>query len=235
MSTLTFKYGRYEYEYALVRQARKTISLTVDPSLRIIVKAPLAAEKRHIERFLKKKWMWLEKQLSFFEKYQMRTSKREYISGESYLYLGRQYQLVVNKGNFNKVIISKRTLVLTSTTAVSDQKANKKILDAWYSHRREIIFNKCYEEVLSKFGYSTRPTLEIRSMPKRWGSYVRGEKIILNPLLIQAPKDAIEYVIAHELCHMQYKNHDKNFYELLESKVPDWKDVKERLEVRVSS
>jgi predicted metal-dependent hydrolase len=70
-------------------------------------------------------------------------------------------------------------------------------------------------------------------MPKRWGSYIKGERIILNPLLIQGPKEAIDYVITHELCHMKYKNHDSKFYGLLETKFPNWQKTKVKLELLI--
>lgn len=68
-------------------------------------------------------------------------------------------------------------------------------------------------------------------MARRWGSYIKDKRIILNPLLIQAPKEAIDYVITHELCHMKYKNHDAKFYLLLETKYPNWHKIKEKLEL----
>jgi len=69
-------------------------------------------------------------------------------------------------------------------------------------------------------------------MPKRWGSYLGKNKIALNPLLIRASKDCLDYVIVHELCHMKYKNHNKEFFKLQESIIPNWKEVKEKLELR---
>lgn len=60
--------------------------------------------------------------------------------------------------------------------------------------------------------------------------YEKRQKIILNPLLIRAPKEAIDYVITHEFCHMKYKNHDSKFYELMELKFPGWHKTKEKLE-----
>lgn len=94
------------------------------------------------------------------------------------------------------------------------------------------IFDDQYKKVLEKFSYDFEPSLVIRKMNKRWGSFLKGKKIFLNPLLIQAPKECIDYVITHELCHMKYKNHDKRFYELLKSKIKNWEEVKEKLELR---
>ena len=67
-------------------------------------------------------------------------------------------------------------------------------------------------------------------MKRRWGSFVNKNKVILNPNLIHVPKDCIDYVIVHELCHARYKNHDKKFFNFLDEKYPKWEKAKEKLE-----
>lgn len=233
MSLRTFQYGRHTYTYGLLRQERKTLSLTVEPCMDIILKVPKNTDNEHIEKFLQKKWMWLNKQLTFFEKYKRKSYLKEYISGEGFYYLGRQYMLVVKSGEKDAVSLTKGKLTITTIKPTDDGARNKYLLEKWYKIRRHTIFLERYNEMLAKFGYSFTPELTIRTMPKRWGSYIKGERIILNPLLIQAPKDAIDYVITHELCHMKYKNHDAKFYTLLETKFPSWQKTKEKLELLI--
>lgn len=229
----TFTYGTHRYEYGLIRQDRKTLSLTVEPCLTVTLKAPEDATDERIETFLKKKWMWLNKQLTFFEKYRRKHYAKEYVSGESFYYLGRQYKLLVTSGNKNSVVLSKGKLTITTTKPTNDGTHNRALLDRWYKKRRHIVYTERYEEMLKKFDYRTTPELTVRVMARRWGSFVKGERIVLNPLLIQAPKEAIDYVITHELCHMKYKNHDAKFYQLLESKFPGWQKTKEKLELMI--
>ncbi len=226
-----FKYGSYSYEYYLVREKRKTVSLVVQPSLKIILKCPTDCDEERIQKFLKKKWKWLEKQLSFFKKFKNKT-KKEYISGESFLYLGRQYKLLVRRAKEDSIKLKYGRILLHTTKKVSDKKHNKKMLDNWYSARLDKIFDERYREVLKKFDYKFEPKLSTRKMNKRWGSFMSNKRIVLNPKLIQAPKECIDYVITHELCHMKYKNHSAKFYELLKSKIRNWKEVKEKLELR---
>ena len=97
----TFTYGKYKYNYELLKLDRKTLSLSVLPDRSIIVRCPQNAQPKRIEDFLKKKWMWLEEQLNYFKKYQSIQNKKEYVSGESFLYLGRQYKLVVKNAKDN--------------------------------------------------------------------------------------------------------------------------------------
>lgn len=229
----TFKYGTHSYIYGLIRQDRKTLSLTVEPCLDIILKVPYDADNERIEKFLRKKWMWMNKQLTFFEKYRRNYYKKEYVSGESFYYLGRQYKLLVSSADKNSVSLSKGKISVSTTKETNDGTHNRVLLERWYKKRRHIVFAERYEEIFKKFNYKFKPELTIRVMARRWGSYIKGERIILNPLLIQAPKEAIDYVITHELCHMKYKNHDANFYQLLDTKYPGWRKTKEKLELLI--
>lgn len=226
-----FIFGSFVYEYQLIKQDRKTLSLTVTPNLRIILKCPLETDFERIETFLQKKWFWLEKQLSYFKKYQRKIYKKEYISGEGYLYLGRQYKLIIKRGKENSVSLTKGQLVINTTKLVSDSRHTKKLIDNWFAEKTNKIFQDRFTYMLSKFEYKNIPRLVVRDMKKRWGSFLKQDKIFLNSKLIHTSKDCIDYVIAHELCHMKYKNHDKKFYSLLEHKYPKWEKVKERLEM----
>ena len=226
------QYGEYRYEYCLIIQERKTISLTVYPDLQIAIKAPHDASSEKVEEFFKRKWAWIEKQLSFFRQFQLTKTKKQYVSGESFLYLGRQYKLIVKKAKENRVSLQQGRLYLYTTCKVRDGKNNKGIIEQWYKERAKCIFEERYIEMIKKFDYKTVPKIQIRKMNKRWGSYTNNNKIFLNPLLIYTFKKCIDYVITHELCHVKYKNHNKNFYKLLERKYPKWKKIKEELELR---
>ncbi|OQB05855.1 MAG: WLM domain protein [bacterium ADurb.Bin212] len=225
-----FIFGSYTYDYVLCREERKTLSLTVNPDLSILVKCPNQATEERIEKFLKKKWLWLQKQINYFKKFKRTKYHREYISGESFRYLGKQYMLQIKEDGENRVVLSKGKLVLHTAMYTSDAKYNKLLVSRWYSNKTKFVFNERFEEVLNRFDYSQKPSLGIRQMNKRWGSYLNNDKILLNPKLIEASRECIDYVITHELCHMKYKDHDKRFYKLLEQKFPKWEKTKEKLE-----
>ena len=235
MTKQVFSYGKCTYDYFLIKEARKTISLTVKPDLSVILKSPLGYSKEKINIFLKRKWLWLDKQLEFFKKFQNNDNEKEYISGESFLYLGRQYKLIVREAKTEQVKLDHGKLILWTSRAVQNGAHNKNIMENWYRDRASIVFKERYKEVLKSFGVKVAPILVIKKMNKRWGSFVSGKKIILNPKLIHAPKYCIDYVITHELCHLGWKRHDAKFFKLLESKIPNWEKVKEKLEMRLLS
>ena len=232
MKQETFTYGKYSYQYYLIKQDRKTVSLVVQPSLKIILKCPLDYDNKAIDRFLKKKWNWLEKQLRHFKKYKKTEYKKDYVSGESFLYLGRQYKLVVTKSKEASVSLTKNQIHIFTTKPVYNSQNNKRLLEKWYEERMTTIFKKQLKETARKFSQETPPELIIRKMNKRWGSCLKSNKIILNPELIKASKDCIDYVITHELCHVTHKKHDKHFFKLMDSKIPHYEKVKEKLELR---
>jgi len=235
MEKQIFIYGDYSYEYFLIKQSRKTVSLIVKPSSKIILKCPVGYKDEKIQKFLKNKWHWLEKQIKYFKKYKKNTLSKEYISGESFLYLGRQYKLVVEKSKEDKVKLKYGRLLLSTTKNTTNKKYNKKILQNWYSERIVKIFKDEYKKVLKTFNYDFEPKLITRKMSKRWGSFLSNKKIILNPKLIQASKECIDYVITHELCHMIHKKHNTKFYKALKNKISNWEEVKEKLELRFLS
>lgn len=226
-----FVFGKYKYDYILIREDRKSLSLTVRPDLSIVLKAPKLANQERVETFLGKKWLWLEKQLKYFKKYQAKIYRKEYISGEGFPYLGKQYKLKVVRGKNEGVSITKGIMFLKTKNRVPNGFHNKKILEAWYLAKTLEVFKKRYKEVQKSFDYNFVPELEVRKMVKRWGSFLGTKKIYLNSELIKAPTICIDYVITHELCHMKHKNHSKAFFNLLKSKLPDWEKIKERLEL----
>lgn len=225
-----FIFGSFIYYYDLIREDRKTLGLTVKPDLGIVLKCPHGAESERIEHFLRKKWFWLEKQLSYFKKYQRRKYQKEYVSGEGFLYLGRQYKLVVKKSSEDSVKMAKGLLTVFTTKGVENRKHVKRLVDAWYSEKIEQIFNERYEQIKMRFRYRDAPKLAIRDMQKRWGSYLVSNTIVLNPRLIHTPKDCIDYVLTHEMCHIKHSNHDKIFYKYLKRQYPKWEIIKDKLE-----
>lgn len=120
---------------------------------------------------------------------------------------------------------------MSTKKETSNTSYNKQLIDTWFSERAEVIFQERFLEMLKKFDYNKTPTLKIREMKKRWGSFLSKEKIFLNPKLIHTSKECIDYVIVHELCHFKYKDHSKKFWQYLEQKYPKWEKIKDRLEL----
>jgi predicted metal-dependent hydrolase len=114
---------------------------------------------------------------------------------------------------------------------VSDKTRIGKLVTGWYrSHSRRVFEERlsvCFPRV-EPLGIAY-PEIAVREMKLRWGSCTAGGRILLNVKLIQVPKDLIDYVIIHELCHLKEHNHSPAFYVLLDRVLPDWRERRVRL------
>ncbi len=222
------QYGSAIISYCLEYKDRKTLGITVNPDMEVMVKAPIDASLEKIREKVRKRADWILKQQSYFLSFHPKITKRKFVSGESHLYLGRKYVLKVEDENFNEVKY-KGSLIEVST---KNRKNVQALLKDWYREKANIKFREIAQPIIERFGkYNVNPSeVRIQEMPKRWGSCTPKGKIILNPELIKAPKACIEYVITHELCHLVERDHNQAFFELQTKEMPDWKKWKDKLE-----
>lgn len=215
----------------IIRMERKTLSICVFPDTSIVVKIPLTVEEKEVEAFISRKSNWIQKQLNYFAQF----SKKEALenkNGSSVLYLGRQYQLIIERGGYQQSIKIEKNKIIISI--LKDKKVDiQKILYTWFTERADIIFREVLDTVMRDFVDAPYPILKIRKLSRRWGSYNTRHEVTLNKILIHAPKLAIRYVLTHELCHFYYRHHNKAFYELLSSKIPDWRNIEKNLEKKL--
>lgn len=140
--------------------------------------------------------------------------------------------LDVVAGGSDVVKLERGMLRVFTSKDTRNSEHNKKLVDAWYAHRRTAIFKREYIKAFKLFDYEKIPQLGERVMAKRWGSYTSDGKVLLNPRLIEAPREAVHYVCVHELCHIISRKHDEKFYRELEKRLPVWRRTKESLEIR---
>lgn len=226
----SLQFGSKTITYTLRYSTRKTLGITVTPEMEVVVTAPQEAGFDQIEAKLLKKAPWILKQLSYFLSFHPKNPPRQYLSGETHLYLGRQYLLSVLQANAPEVKLRAGKLeVHTPNTSPNEVKA---LLQAWYRERATLKFKTIAAPLIQRFEkYDVAPAeLRLQHMPTRWGSCTPKGKIILNPELIKAPRPCIEYVIVHELCHLIYHDHTARFLALQTREMPDWVKWKDKLE-----
>ncbi len=225
----TVQFGQRTIAYELVRTTRKAVRVQVHPDGIVRVIAPLELTPEEVAKVVKRKAPWILKQLRFFEQFRPLTPPRQYRSGETHRYLGRQYRLNLLQGE-KSVRLAGGFIEVTLPDPVPEAVAQA--LNAWYRQRARTNFQRILREVVPRFAsYSLPvPQLKLRQMPTRWGSCTPAGVISLNPDLIKTASGCIEYVVVHELCHLVHRPHDRNFYDLLERILPDWQRRKQLLE-----
>ena len=222
-------YGQHRISYSVEFRDRTTMEIAVLPDGTVQVKAPLGAEDSRIREKIHRRAGWIVKQQRYFEQFAIRTPKRQYLGGETHLYLGRQYRLKLVVHPKVEVKISRGFIQIFSPDISPD--AIQKIMDRYYRKRAKEKYPEYLKIVADRIGLATLPRMQIRAMKTNWGSMSPTGILLLNPELIKAPVQCLEYVITHELCHLRYREHDSDFYGLLQSYLPDWKKRKLRLEL----
>ena len=222
------QYGATIIDYDIEFAQRKTLSICVNPDSSVCLRAPIDATLEQIQQKVHKRASWILKQKRFFESFGTFTTKRQYISGESHLYLGRQYMLRVKESNVNAVHYQNNIIEIECR----HKKDAGILLQTWYRQRANVKFQEYAQPIIEQFSiYGVKPqSLSIKKMDKRWGYCTIDGHITLNPRLICAPRCCIEYVITHELCHLIYRSHNKEFYALLTKEMPHWEKWKNKLE-----
>jgi predicted metal-dependent hydrolase len=172
------------------------------------------------------------RQQRYFEKFLPTHPGARYVSGETHLYLGRQYRLRIHQRAKAEVKLLAGRLHIW-TPDCTNSASIRMLLDEWYRDHANQIFARRLAICLEQCPALRRrrlPHLLLRRMSHRWGSCTKSGSVLLNLELIKTPTHCIDYVIVHELCHLHVHNHSPAFYRLLGRCLPDWERRKARLE-----
>lgn len=230
--TGSVQYGKYLIEFDIVRRNRSTLQISVNPDATVQVVAPVGASLEAICKKVRKRAAWVRRQQRYFIQFLPRTPERRYVSGETHLYLGRQYRLKVVP-HIQTLVKLSRGYIFVQSHRPDNPEFTRMLVEAWYKDRAHAKFAERLAVNLERFPdpEEYRPKgLIVRHLSQRWGSMSPGSRLLLNKRLIEAPTDAVDYVITHELCHISEPNHGPRFFSLLDRVMPDWPKRKDRLE-----
>ena len=254
-----FYYGEDKIHYEVVRKEAKNKSrsdkliiekpkprkvvIKVHPDQRVVATAPIDATEEMIHDAIMKRARWIWQSLQDFAKQKEHVLPKRYVSGETQFYLGRRYVLkvIINSeadDTINRTVKLSRGKLNVELSQIdselgSEERAAlvKNLLDTWYQEKARLVFAERLNAQLPKASWvKSTPSFRLMTMQKQWGSCSAKGNLILNPHLVKAPKECIDYVILHELCHIAEHNHSEQFWRLLTQVMPNWKEVKARLD-----
>ncbi|MBR5597581.1 MAG: M48 family metallopeptidase [Lachnospiraceae bacterium] len=216
-------------EYILTRKLVKNINMRIKDDGQILVSAPSIVGIKYIDKFVLNNEDKIRNILKKYEKIEKRSCcPKCYESGEIVTILGKNYHLLLEMAPIEGVDQMGQFLILR-VKDITDVKRKEKVMKKWLEQKRVEVFLQICKEIYPKFKpYGVKyPLVTIRCMKSRWGScQPEKRKITLNGKMIAAPKEAIEYVILHEFAHFVHPNHSRDFYAVVESFMPDWKERK---------
>lgn len=223
------EYGSETIVYLLSFELCQRLSISVHPDLRVTASAPMGRTAEEVDERVRARAPWILRQRRRFEQYHPLPVPRRYISGETHLYLGRQYRLKLAEGEDDVRLLG--GYFHLNTPNPSDPDRVRALLEGWYRTRAGVVFPQRLERCLASATVLQEgaSALQIRKMSRRWGSCTEAGTITLNLDLIKAPSPCIDYVIMHELCHLKVLHHGAEFYRLLTRYMPDWQRRRERL------
>ena len=221
---LSTNYGNKLIEFEVEYRDRKTLAIQIEPMDKIFVISPNGLPEEVIRDKVKSKGKWILKKLLYFKDIGYLPYNREFVNGETFMYLGRNYSLeIVKYSNIKrpKVYISDGKFYLETPT--KEQTIMRKAMKRWYRKEAEKIIEKRVEFYIPKVNLIPNK-IKIKEQKKRWGSCSYKGNIYFNWRAIMAPSNIIDYIVVHELCHLDYRDHSKKFWQKVESILPDFKD-----------
>jgi predicted metal-dependent hydrolase len=232
-SNLMFQYGDQKINFKVSERSghHNRVLIKVHPNCEVEAKAPLHASTEAILEAVTKRARWIFNRLDEFKSQAMYVVPRQYISGESHYYLGKQHLLKINVSDESMPQVKLLRGKLEVIVFENDKQTIKQLLGNWYKQRATEVFQSRLRVILGKtLWVNDIPAIKILSMKTQWGSCSPKGKLTLNPHLVKAPRECIDYVILHELCHIAEHNHSDRFYRLMSQIMPKWETVKTRLD-----
>lgn len=232
--TQAVRYGDQLVRYTVRRRpGRKSsrVAIHVEPDGRVLVDAPEGASDRQVRAAVAARARWIHGHVSAVRQRLAQVLPREYVSGESLLYLGRRYRLKVApgtasppgvrlRGGYVEVAVERRSPTLVRTA-----------LNAWYRAKAKALLSARLDELAATLRWvRSPPPVRFQTMKVQWGSCSPAGRLTLNPHLVKAPQECIDYVLLHELCHLREHNHSRRFYRMLDMHMPRWQRRKSRLD-----
>lgn len=199
----------------LIRSRRKTISLVVTQDARLVIHAPLTTPIEYLHELIFKKRLWIKKKQEVAREMYKSHPPKEFVNGEAFLFLGNVYRLqIVDDGmdiELGNNLKFPRQLMPHA----------KRFLVEWYKERALIKIIERVDWYVNLTGLQHK-SVKITDAKKRLGSCGINGTLNFSWRLIMAPLSIVDYVITHELSHLEYRNHSKKFWNRVKTILPDY-------------
>lgn len=206
------EFNDFSIEYNVTYGKGRKISINIDSVGFITVKAPNNTGEEIIVNAIKQNGKLIKKRLDEISRFNNRLEEKSYDENGKFLHFGKEYFL-------NELI---------NTAGLNEEELRANLKKFYIASLKKIVVEriKIYQNMIG-----VKPKLiEVAESKSKWGSCTSSKKITFNYRLAMAPIEAIDYVVVHELCHLKHMNHDRSFWRLLGSVLPDYKKREEYLQ-----
>lgn len=210
-------------EYRLIRSKRKSIALIVQRDGELVVRAPLRTPQWQIEAVVQEKEGWIRQKQEENRRLWKATAPRTFNGGEEFLYLGRNYRLGIVERQ-EQALVFREGFYLRRAAAPQ----GRAVFEKWYREQARRIFNERVELYARRHGLRFK-SVRISGARTRWGSCGPKGTLNFSWRLAMAPIEVIDYVVVHELAHLDEKNHSRKYWAKVEAMMPDYKQLRQWL------
>jgi len=201
---------------------RRTMAIQIMPPDKILVVSPLGVPEDIIQRRVRSKGNWIVKKLTQLKGIKLKTPDTLFTDRRQFLFLGKSYPLYILKND------RKRPKVFFSENRFNmelheyDHEKMKRAMEKWYRGKADRIIDDRVGIYIEKIGKNPQD-VKVKEQKRRWGSCTVKGKLYFNWRIIMAPPAIVDYVVVHEMSHLVYLNHSKNFWQKVGSILPDYK------------
>ena len=231
--TSTVTWGGTHLQYAIRRSARrkKTVAVTVDPAGSVLVVAPEHLAIARLDAIVLRKAEWIARRLRRAEVHGSTPAPREFVSGESVLYLGRHYRLKVHPDDAGEAKLRGGWLHVPAPAGAQQTAHVRAALVSWLRRHAAERLPERVEAWRARAGVPP-PRVVVADQRKRWGSCDHRGTIRLNWRIVQAPMRLVDYVVVHELVHLRHRGHGRDYWQAVGRVMPDYERRREELRQR---
>jgi predicted metal-dependent hydrolase len=210
-------------DYRIVYSKRKTIGVSVERDASVVVHAPVGTPEAKIRDAVQAKHFWLYQKVRHKQKYPSHTTRKEFVTGESILYLGRNYRLRLTDEQIPAVEFHSGFYVSRHQRTHA-----ARLLREWYVKQAQEKLPAKARAFAQALGVTFNRIL-ISELRVRWGSCTPKSNLNFNWRIMKAPIFVIDYLIVHELTHLLEPNHTPHFWNIVSVQVPRYEAAKEWL------
>lgn len=222
-----------DIEYQLLPGSdRKTTDIVIERNGLITVRPPRRMTPDQVDATVFSKRMWIYKNLAEWRDLNATRVTREWVSGESFLYLGSRYRLqLVAKQDEPLKLKEGRFSLLRSVVDAGGSEAAHEAFEAFYKEKGLPRLKKRVAYFAAKVGITPGP-VQIKELGYRWASCLKNGDLHFHWKCLMAPLTIIDYIVVHELCHLHHRDHSDAFWNEVDKILPDYRERKEWLRVR---
>lgn len=231
MESSTVVFGSTRIPYTVHRTTRsKTVSIAIDPDEGVVLAAPRGVSLDRLDSVVRRKAKWIVSNLRSASERPPPPADREFVSGESFMYAGRQHTLRVIVGQESGTRLDHGRLVVRvqPKSGVPVPELVREQLVAWYRARAEHRLGRLVSAWSERTGLAPF-RFSVSSQRRRWGSCSPSGEVRLNWRIVGASKRLVEYVVVHELVHLRHPDHTAAFWRAVAKWIPDYIERREQL------